>query len=157
MVITKRRLANAGLLFLLMAVALGASLLLPKHFRLNDTKVPQQVIAPVACDIEKGPCISRHGDLAVRFAVNGEVIGSYQPLQFYVEVSGLRPDSVTIEFEGVEMFMGINRLVLDENTAGKFSGTLGLPGHAYPMLWRARVLLEKGGSLIDAGFEFELE
>jgi hypothetical protein len=93
----------------------------------------------------------------VRFAVSGEVIGSYQPLQFNVEVSGLRPDSITIDFEGVEMFMGINRLVLDENTAGDFSGTLGLPGHAHPMLWRARVLLEKGGTLIDAGFEFELE
>ena len=157
MVIARSRLVNAGLLFLLIAVALGASLLLPKLLHLNDAPVPQQVIGPVACDIEAGPCISRHGDLAVRFAVNGEVIGSYQPLQFNVEVAGLRPDSVTIDFEGVDMFMGINRLVLDENTAGDFSGTLGLPGHAHPMLWRARVLLEKGGTLIDAGFEFELE
>ncbi len=55
------------------------------------------------------------------------------------------------------MFMGINRLVLDENTAGKFSSTLGLPGHAYPMLWRAHVLLEEGSTLIEVGFEFELE
>lgn len=157
MVISKSRLVNAGLLLLLIAMALGVSLLAPKLLRLNDAREPQLVIAPVTCDLEAGYCISRHGDLSVRFAVNGEVIGSYQPLQFNVEVSGLRPDGVTIDFEGVEMFMGINRLVLDENEAGGFSGVLGLPGHAYPMLWRARVLLEEGSTLIEAGFEFELE
>lgn len=157
MVITKNRLAHAGLLLLLMAVALGASQLLPKFLHLNATQAPQQVIAPVACDIGAGPCIGRDGELAVRFAVEGEVIASYQPLHFTVEVTGLRPDGVTIEFEGADMFMGINRLVLDQNKANSFSGTLGLPGHAYPMQWRARVLLEEGGSLIEAGFEFELE
>ncbi len=90
MVMTRGRLANASLLFLLIVLALGAGLLLPKHLRLNEARVPQQVIAPVTCDIKAVPCINRHGDLEVRFGVNGEIIGSYQPLQFNVEVSGQR-------------------------------------------------------------------
>jgi len=156
MVITKSQL-KGGLLCCMIAGAFGASLLLPKWIRLNETEVAQQVIEPVACDIKAGPCIGRQDDLAVQFSVNGDVIGSHQPLQFNVEVEGLRPDGVRIDFEGVEMFMGLNRLVLDENSAGGFSGTRELPGHAYPMTWRARVLLEKDGALIEAGFEFELE
>ncbi len=55
------------------------------------------------------------------------------------------------------LFESINRLVLDENTDGTFSRTLGLPDHAYPMLWRAHVPLEEGRTLIEVGSEFELE
>jgi hypothetical protein len=85
------------------------------------------------------------------------VLASYQPLNFSLKVSGMEPESAHIEFEGVDMFMGVNELALQPSGAGHFNGTLALPGHAHAMAWRARVQLVQAGTLVESEFVFDLK
>jgi hypothetical protein len=138
---------------ILAAVLLFPRLYQPAHEALPSTEVMR---APV-CDFAQGTCVARRGELSVELAVDAPVLASYQPLNFMLEVSGMAPESARIEFEGVDMFMGVNSLQLVPAGKGRYSGTIALPGHAHAMTWRARVQLHRAGTPMEAVFLFDLK
>ncbi|WP_084783600.1 hypothetical protein [Marinobacterium aestuarii] len=145
----------------LSVVILAAVLLFPKLYqpegRAGEVLQSGEVIRAPACDFAQGACVASRGELSVELAVEAPVLASYQPLNFSLKVRGMEPDSARIEFEGVDMFMGVNELALLPAGSGHFNGTLTLPGHAHAMAWRARVQLLQAGSLVESAFVFDLK
>lgn len=142
-------------------VILGAVLLFPRFYQpvgdADEALQSGEVIRAPACDFAQGACVASRGELSLELAVNAPVLASYQPLSFSLKVSGMEPDTARIEFEGVDMFMGVNELELMPAGAGHFNGTLALPGHAHAMAWRARVQLLQAGTLVESAFVFDLK
>nr|WP_067289031.1 hypothetical protein [Marinobacterium profundum] len=145
----------------LSVLILGAVLLFPKLYqpagRASEALLSGEVISAPACDFAQGACIASRGELNLELAVEAPVLASYQPLNFSLKVSGMEPDTARIEFEGVDMFMGVNELALLPAGPGQFNGTLALPGHAHAMAWRARVQLVQAGTLVESAFQFDLK
>ncbi len=138
-------------------VLLGAALLFPRFYQTAGTQSTDAVISARDCDLLAGACIASRDGLEIKLAVDAAVLASYQPVAFSVAVTGMKADAVSIDFEGVDMFMGINQLELTPAGNGGFVGTLALPGHAHAMTWRARVQLRQVGTRVDAEFVFDLK
>ncbi|WP_020679500.1 hypothetical protein [Marinobacterium rhizophilum] len=137
-------------------LVLGGVVLFPRFYNNVAVVNPAEVIRASDCDLATAACIARGEGLDVTLGVTG-TLASYEPVTFIVTVHGMTPDAVNIEFEGVEMFMGINQLALVPDDEGRFSGTLALPGHAHAMTWRARVLLYRAGTLTESEFIFDMK
>ncbi|UTW10736.1 hypothetical protein [Marinobacterium rhizophilum] len=148
-------------LVMLSALVLGAVLLFPGFYQsarqASEVRLPGEVLRAPACDLAQAPCVASHAGLSVTLSVDSAKFRSYEPLTFSVKVSGMEAESARIEFEGVEMFMGVNELPLLPASGGGFSGSTSLPGHAYPMTWRARVQLMQADSLVESEFLFDLK
>ncbi len=148
-------------LVLLSALVLGAVLLFPRFYQAanqaTDTPLSGEVLRAPACDLALSACVASRGDLHIELSVDSARFRSYEPLQFNLRVQGMAPEAAHIAFEGVDMFMGTNALPLLPAADGQFSGTLSLPGHAYPMTWRARVQLMQAGRLVESEFQFDLK
>ncbi|MCP8690007.1 hypothetical protein [Marinobacterium sedimentorum] len=145
----------------LSVLILAAVLLFPRFYqpegRAGEALQSSEVISAPACDFSQGACVASRGKLSVELAVETPVLASYQPLNFSLKVSGMEPESARIEFEGVDMFMGVNELALQPAGPEHFNGTLALPGHAHAMAWRARVQLVQAGTLVESEFVFDLK
>ncbi|MEH6576330.1 MAG: hypothetical protein V7731_04565 [Amphritea sp.] len=114
------------------------------------------VIQTVVCDFQQGSCQATRGKQQIILAIDAESITSFTPLDFRVQLAGFEADEVSIDFQGVDMFMGINQLSLTEQSNGHYTGTKTLPGHANEaMVWRAKVFVRQGEQMTAGWFDFE--
>lgn len=112
------------------------------------------LFAAPPCDLTQGPCEARRGEQGVRFSIEGP-IDSQRPLPLRVEIAGMDADQVAVDFQGVEMFMGHNRFVLQPQTDGSYRGEGRLPVCTTgPMRWRARVLVTRNNTTTGSWFDF---
>ncbi len=149
-----KRLFLSVAMFLSIA-ALAGMWILAKSF-LEQQEEGVDVIQAVVCDFQHEPCKATRGNQQVIFAIDAETVASFIPLDFRVQLVGLEADSITINFEGVDMFMGINTLELIRHPDGSYTGTRTLPGHIdQSMVWRAKVFIRRGETVIAAWFDFE--
>lgn len=89
------------------------------------------------------------------FSVAPRPIPTLQPFTMQIEVSGIQPDKVEVDFSGVGMNMGYNRPQLKPVLPGRYEGSTSLPVCVTgTMEWRATVLLESGRKVIAAPFQF---
>ena len=111
------------------------------------------------CDLRAGPCTARFPDgRAVRFAIEPRAIPIATPLRLGVEASGFATTAVEVDFVGVDMNMGFNRVALREVRPGRYEGQGMLPVCARArMLWEARVLLHTPEGILAAPFRFATE
>jgi hypothetical protein len=83
-------------------------------------------------------------------------VPSSAPVHVSVVLRGLQPDKVAVDFQGVEMNMGLHRLPLTERGGGRYAGETTLPVCVTgKMVWQATVRLETGRKDISVPFRFE--
>tara|TARA_B100000749_G_scaffold11706_1_gene9646 strand:+ start:2367 stop:2615 length:249 start_codon:yes stop_codon:yes gene_type:complete len=72
-----------------------------------------------------------------------------------VHLANMTADSLIVDFEGLEMYMGVVRTQLVPNAQGVYQGTFTLPECGTgKMLWRARAIIDKGTSKKGIKFDF---
>lgn len=109
------------------------------------------------CDLRAGPCESRFGGGGrVRFGIEPRTLPVAAPLRLEVELSGLTAEAVEVDFVGVEMYMGFNRVTLEPLGEGRYAGHGMIPVcTSERMTWEARVLVHTRDGLLAAPFRFE--
>ncbi|TCT18975.1 hypothetical protein [Thiobaca trueperi] len=110
------------------------------------------------CDLRSGACMARlpQGG-AVSFEIGPRTIPLLSPLRLDVGIQGLDDvRAVEVDFVGVEMNMGFNRVALTRIQAGHYTGQATLPVcTSTRMTWEARVLIQTPDALLAAPFRFE--
>ncbi|EXJ15076.1 hypothetical protein [Imhoffiella purpurea] len=111
------------------------------------------------CDLHLGACRASFADGAtLTLGIRPRPISVMVPLQLDVGIEGLEPSEVEIDFVGVDMNMGFNRVRLVALGDGRYRGQGMLPvcvrAH---MIWEARVLLHTARGIMAAPFRFETD
>ncbi|MCG7899441.1 MAG: hypothetical protein JAY99_03825 [Candidatus Thiodiazotropha lotti] len=108
------------------------------------------------CDLRAGPCVSQLNDaVRVSFAIEPREIPLVKPLHLQVSLEGIQADQVQVDFTGVDMNMGFNRVTLNDAGAGEFKGDGMLPVCVWDaMEWEAKVLISTGQGLISMPYRF---
>jgi hypothetical protein len=129
-------------------------------YKLSPLLMPRadQFVQPEAgCDLHRAACsavLPQGGRL--RFSLSPRPIPLVQPIEVTVELEGQAADRVSVDFAGVEMSMGFNRIALRAADARRHVGQTALPVCVTGrMLWQATVLVESGGTRIAVPFRFE--
>lgn len=115
-----------------------------------------QVAWNPSCDLRAGPCESILPDGGrVSFEITPHSLPLVQPLQLRVGLEGVEASRVAVDFTGVDMNMGFNRVELRPRSGGGFVGQGILPVCVRRrMEWQARVLLESGDALSGVDYRF---
>lgn len=140
-----------GMLLIALIVVLG--------YKLSPLLLPYSdltVLPDPACDLQRQDC-------AVDLPTGGKIIFSLgaRPVPLvaefpvFVRASGVQPERVEVDFDGVDMKMGLNRPLLRARGDGSFAGEVTLPVCITGgMAWQATVLLEIGAQRIAIPFLF---
>lgn len=109
------------------------------------------------CDLRKGYCEAAFPDGArVTFGITPRRIPVVEKLQLSVQTEGVDARRVEVDFSGVDMNMGFNRVTLARTGAGEFSGPAMLPVCVRArMTWEAKVLMHTDTGLMAAPFRFD--
>ena len=92
----------------------------------------------------------------LELSIEPRPIRPLQPLQLSVSITGLKADTMEIDFDGSEMKMGYNRPVLTASN-GRFAGQTILPVCVSgTMEWTATVLVTTDKRRIAIPFNFEI-
>ena len=143
---------SASLLIMLLAIWWFT-----KHTNLADVS-DESYLARVSCDLKATPCVAKTNGSQILLAVQSQDITSFQPLPFIVTFKGIEASNVSIDFQGIEMFMGSNILPFKMSSANVFTATHTLAGHTgYSMTWRAILKFDHKGTSQETWFEFPLE
>ncbi len=112
------------------------------------------------CDLRASPCVAEFpGGGSIRFSIEPRSIPLVETLQLAVEAQGLEMQAVEVDFSGVDMNMGFNRVLLSPGqgeTAAIAAGQGILPVCVRNrMAWEAKVMVQTGRGLLMAPFRFE--
>lgn len=140
-----------GFLLIALVVVVGYKLspiLLPK----SDVSV----FPDAHCDLHKQACSAKlpdGGSLELSFGTRP--IPLVKAFRVEVRVTGSAARSVSIDFDGVDMKMGLNRPQLRDEGGGLFAGEVTLPVCITgAMAWQATVLLDTAGQSIAIPYRF---
>lgn len=108
------------------------------------------------CDLRLGPCEARFpGRGSVRFAIEPRTIPVVTPLRLTVATTGIEVSAAEVDFVGIDMNMGYNRVALTEAGSGLYEGRGTLPVCVRQRMdWEARVLLHTPEGMLAAPFGF---
>lgn len=115
-------------------------------------------LTPVAdCDLNRETC---HADIPgggrIELALAPHPIPVVRPLQVTATFSTLTPTKVEVDFQGVVMEMGFNRITLAPDGNGRYKGEATIPVCVTGrMLWRATLTIESDNKRISVPFQFE--
>ncbi|MES9990318.1 MAG: hypothetical protein ABW098_00075 [Candidatus Thiodiazotropha sp.] len=109
-----------------------------------------------ACDLRTGPCTTRlENGASVTFSILPREIPVVAPLALQVNLEAISATAIEVDFSGVEMNMGFNRVKLSHQEEGIFGGKAMLPVCVWDaMEWEARVLIETKQGLIAVPYRF---
>ncbi|MFI8748387.1 hypothetical protein ACIGG6_00060 [Vreelandella lionensis] len=112
------------------------------------------------CNLHMTPCSTTLGDrgrLTLAIDADGR-IEALEVLPLDVEVEGITPSQVTVDFVGRDMDMGLNRFALTTTAPGHFhgQGQVGVCTQEV-MPWRARVILETPDGKLGSWFDFDVK
>jgi hypothetical protein len=141
----------AAVLFL--AVCLAA---IYKAWPILFPQISQSAPVDPACDLRAAPCQSSINDqVEVEFSIEPKQIPLVKPLKLKVDVSGIDVDRVEVDFAGVDMNMGYNRVALQPVSEGRFEGEGMIPVCVMDsMIWEAKVLISTKQGLLSAPYRF---
>ena len=130
------------------ALQKGLPLLYPELLEVGALERP--------CDLRQSDCEVRfQAGGRVRFAIEPRSIPLVTPLALRVELTGFDAESVEVNFAGVDMNMGFNRVRLEAQGGGRFGGQGTLPVCVRDrMEWEARVLIATPDGILAAPFRF---
>jgi hypothetical protein len=116
-------------------------------------------LAPLdpGCRLRQGPCTAAFAEGgAVTLAIEPQGIPVVAPLTLRVDLAGLQALGVAVDFAGVDMNMGYNRVALEPAGEGRYQGKGMLPVCVRDrMTWEAKVLVQTRSGLMVAPFRFE--
>ncbi len=120
---------------------------------------PQAEIIPSNCDLRRGGCEVNVGEYQGTFTILPNDFQVMQPLQLELK-SGKgsvgKPDQVSVEFEGINMDMGYNRVFLEEQGSQTFQAKAMLPScTADTMFWLIHLIINDSSGVKD--FQFRLQ
>ncbi|MEJ2612292.1 MAG: hypothetical protein P8179_20060 [Candidatus Thiodiazotropha sp.] len=106
-------------------------------------KIKQSAKVDPHCDLRAGPCVSDLGQgIRVSFGIKPKEIPLLKPIKLHVSIVGLQVDKVQVDFSGVDMNMGFNRVTLNPLREGVFQGDGMIPVCVRDaMEWEANVLI----------------
>ncbi len=118
--------------------------------------VSLEIPADPDCDLRAGPCISSlGGESRVSFSIEPKEIPLVKPLQLRVDLQGVQASSVEVDFSGVDMDMGFNRVKLEPVAEGAFAAKGILPVCVRDaMEWEAKVLISSQQGLSSVAYRF---
>lgn len=146
-------LVDAAILAALVAVGIAG-------YRFSPLLMPSAdvVATPDAgCDLHRQACgATLPGGGRLQLSISPRPIPMVKPLEIEVQVSGIEPDKVEVDFAGVAMNMGYNRPLLAPAGAGRYAGSANLPVCITgSMAWQATVLVTAGRKKISVPFRFD--
>ena len=153
-----RPLRSSGLWWLALALALAIFLVI--GYRLRPLLIPSpDLVAALdpTCDLRAGACaLGLPGGGRVSLEIQPVGIPVVTPLTLTVEIADREVTGVAVDFAGIDMDMGYNRVSLTPEGAGAYTGGGMLPICVRErMTWEARVLLDTPAGLLAAPFRFE--
>jgi hypothetical protein len=109
------------------------------------------------CRLREGPCTATFAEGGtVTLAIEPQGIPVLAPLTIGVDLAGLQALGVELDFAGVDMNMGYNRVALEPTGDGRYQGKGMLPVCVRDrMTWEAKVLVQTRAGLMVAPFRFE--
>lgn len=143
-----------------LAILLALALIAVVGYKYSPLLLPKAdlTLAPAAgCDLHREAC---HADIPgggrVELAISPHPIPVVKPLQVTATFSGIAPDKVEIDFAGVVMNMGFNRVPLSATGEGGYTGEATIPVCVTgSMTWRATLMAETGRQRIAIPFLFD--
>jgi hypothetical protein len=149
---------NNGVLWSLIGLLLLAvcGVALYRVWPMLHPDVSYQVAADPACDLRSGPCISPFGEGgSVSFSIEPKAIPLVKPLELRVAVLGVDASHIEVDFSGVDMDMGFNRVKLEPAGEGVFTAKGILPVCVRDaMEWEAKVLISSEEGLSSVAYRF---
>lgn len=114
------------------------------------------VVADSTCDLRTGPCVTTIAPAGrISFSIEPREIPIMKPLRLRVEVTDIDSRSVEVDFSGVDMNMGFNRVALERVGAGGYVGKAMLPVCIRDtMEWEAKVMVDTPQGLISVAYRF---
>jgi hypothetical protein len=114
--------------------------------------------AAADCDLRVAACMASFDKgRSIRLDIEPKGLPPSAPLRARVNIDGLEADTVTIEFSGVDMNMGLIRNELTEVNDDLFAGDTILPVCIRRrMTWRATVTARGPEGIHKATFDFEI-
>lgn len=114
------------------------------------------VAADPACDLRSGPCAAEVAPAGrVSLSIEPRGIPVMQPLGLRVEIRGIDARSVKVDFSGIDMNMGFNRIALERKEEGVYTGSGILPVCIRDaMEWEANVMIDTPQGPISVAYRF---
>lgn len=144
----------------LVLLALGLTVAAGYRYWQGQQPVGDLVIQPESgCDLQRASCLARlpdGGTVTLGFAP--QPVPLLKPFTVDVATRGLSAQSVTVDFSGADMDMGLNRVVLQAAGDGRHAGQATLPVCVTGrMTWKATVFLETGRQRLAIPYRFVAE
>ena len=127
-------------------------------YRLSPPAGADLTLAPLpGCDLNTQACAAElPGGGHLELSITPRPIPVVKPLQVNVRLSGMVTDQVEIDFTGVSMDMGHNRLRLASDGQGGYLGQAMLPVCVSGrMVWQATLTVGSGRQKIAIAFPFD--
>jgi hypothetical protein len=147
-------------LFVDLAIIAALGLIAFLGYRYSPLLLPKAdlTLTPVpGCDLNQAACTAEMaGGGRVELAIAPHPIPVIRPLKATVSLTGMTASKVEVDFAGVAMDMGLNRITLLPAGNGSYAGETTIPVCVTGrMLWRATVVVETDRQRIAVPFQFE--
>ena len=128
-------------------------------YKLSPILLPKadvSVFPDAHCDLQQQACgVDLPGGGRVELVMGAKPIPLVKPFRIEVKATGVDPRLVEVDFEGVDMKMGLNRPQLQHEGSGVFATQATLPICVTGMMeCQATVLLELGDKSIAIPYRF---
>jgi hypothetical protein len=143
-----------------LAIILALAVIAVVGYKLSPLLLPiaDLTLAPAAgCDLQQQAC---HADLPgggrIELDIAPHPIPVIKPMRVDARLTGVAASKVEIDFAGVTMNMGYNRIALVAAGNGQYTGEVSIPVCVTGrMAWRATLLVESERQRIAVPFLFE--
>lgn len=138
-------------------LALSSALAVYRFWPLLHPPLAAVAVRDPDCNLHAAPCTAAFpAGGTVGFDIAPQPIRPVTPLRLQVTIAGLEVRAVAVDFVGVEMNMGFNRVSLTERETGIYVGQGMLPICVRTRMdWEASVLIETPQGILAAPFRFE--
>lgn len=119
-------------------------------------EISQSAAVDPQCDLRQGSCVSSiEPDIRISFSIEPREIPLVKPLKLQVQVNGVDADKVEVDFTGVDMNMGYNRVVMQQLESGRYEADGMIPVCVRDsMEWEAKVLITTEQGVLSAPYRF---
>jgi hypothetical protein len=143
-----------------LAILLALALIAVVAYKLSPLLLPKAdlTLMPVAgCDLNERACrVDLPGGGAIELSLTPRPIPVVKPMQVAVTMNGVLARQVEVDFAGVGMSMGYNRVSLAADGTGHYVGQATIPVCVTGrMSWRATLMIETPTQRIAVPFVFD--
>lgn len=137
---------------------LSIALILVVGYKLSPMLLPSGdlTIEPESgCDLQRAPCSAKLPEGRLTLSIAPRPIPLVAPLRIEATLEGAHAEGLELDFAGVDMNMGYNRVTLASVGGGRYAGEGSLPVCVTgEMRWQATVLITNGQRRLSVPFRF---